>query len=131
MAANARMTNPDQDWVAEFFADADRHRVPALVAWFADDIEVRFGNAPAIVGKAAATEAFEQFYSSISGMRHAAEVLVVDGSSAAQFAVVTYTRPDGSAVSLPVASHLRRAGERLLDRLWIFIDMAPLFAGAA
>jgi hypothetical protein len=45
--------------------------------------------------------------------------------------VVTYIRKDGSEVSMPVASHLRRVGDQQIDRLWIFIDMAPLFAAAA
>jgi hypothetical protein len=91
---------------------------------------VRFGNAPAILGRAAAEQAFRQFYSSLSGMRHRREALVSSGDLAAQMAVVTYTRRDGSEVSMPVASHLRRVGGQKIDRLWIFIDLAPLFGTA-
>ncbi|WP_156680763.1 nuclear transport factor 2 family protein [Sphingomonas profundi] len=115
------------DWAADFFRDADSFDLPTLVGWFADDVEVRFGNAPAIVGKAAAEEAFRGFWSSISGMRHGRECLVVDGAMAAQFSQVTYKRHDGSEVTMPVASQLRRVGEGRIDRLWIVIDMAPLF----
>lgn len=119
------------DWPAEFFRDADRLELPGLVAWFSDDIEVRFGNAPAIRGKAAAEEAFRSFWSSIAGMRHLRECLVVEGDVAAQFAQVTYVRHDGSEATMPVASHLHRSGERQIDRLWIVIDMTPLFAPGA
>jgi hypothetical protein len=120
----------DDDWVSAFFRDADTLVVETLISWFADAIEVRFGNAPPINGRAAAEQAFRQFYTSLSGMRHRREELVTSGDLAAQMAVVTYIRRDGSEVSMPVASHLRRVGSRKIDRLWIFIDLAPLFGAA-
>jgi hypothetical protein len=119
------------DWMTEFFRAADTLSVPRLLAWFADGVEVRFGNAPPIHGKDSAGQAFEQFYGSLSGMRHRCESQVVAGDLGAQMSVVTYTRKDGSEVSMPVASHLRRVGDQKIDRLWIFIDMAPLFAPTA
>lgn len=120
----------DDDWTSAFFRDADTLVVEALIAWFAETIEVRFGNAPPIHGKTAAEQAFRQFYTSLSGMRHRREVTVSSGDLVAQMAVVTYTRRDGSEVSMPVASHLRRAGDKRIDRLWIFIDLAPLFGAS-
>jgi hypothetical protein len=118
------------DWAADFFRDADSFELPRLVSWFSDDVEVRFGNAPAITGKAAAEEAFRAFWGSISGMRHQREAIVMDGDMAAQFSQVTYVRHDGSEVTMPVASQLRRVGEGKIDRLWIVIDMGPLFQAA-
>jgi Domain of unknown function (DUF1857)/SnoaL-like domain len=120
----------DDDWTSAFFRDADTLVVETLIAWFAETVEVRFGNAPPIHGKTAAEQAFRQFYGSLSGMRHRREALVSSGDLAAQMAVVTYTRGDGTEVSMPVASHLRRVGAHKIDRLWIFIDMAPLFGAA-
>jgi hypothetical protein len=119
-----------EDFAAGFFRSADSFDIEQLVGWFADDIEVRFGNQPMIVGKAAAREAFTGFWSSISGMRHKREALVSLGKMAAQMSIVTYTRLDGSEVAMPVASHLRQSGPGKIDRLWIFIDMAPLFQAA-
>jgi hypothetical protein len=118
------------DWTAAFFRDADTLVVETLISWFAETVEVRFGNGAPIHGIAAAEQAFRQFYSSLSGMRHRREALVSSGDLAAQMAVVTYIRKDGSEVSMPVASHLRRVGDRKIDRLWIFIDLAPLFGAA-
>lgn len=119
------------DWAAAFFLSADSFDIEQLAAWFDDAIEVRFGNQPAIHGKMAAREAFAGFWSSIAGMRHHREALVSLGDMAAQMSIVTYSRHDGSTVSLPVASHLRRSAPGRIDRLWIFIDLAPLFAEAA
>jgi ketosteroid isomerase-like protein len=115
------------DWAADFFRSADSFDIEQLAGWFADDVEVRFGNQPAITGKAAAREAFAGFWSSIGGMRHTRESVVSLGDMAAQASIVTYTRHDGSDVSMPVSSHLRRVAPGKIDRLWIFIDMAPLF----
>ena len=125
--ANIAARTADDDWTGAFFRDADTLVVETLISWFAETIEVRFGNAPPIHGRTAAEQAFREFYSSLSGMRHRREVLVSSGDLAAQMAVVTYTRRDGSEVSMPVASHLRRVGGQKIDRLWIFIDLAPLF----
>jgi hypothetical protein len=121
----------DDNWMTDFFRAADTFSVPNLLAWFADGVEVRFGNAPPIQGKAAAEQAFQQFYGGLKGMRHRCESQVIAGDLGAQMSIVTYTRSDGSEVSMPVASHLRRVGEKQIDRLWIFIDLAPLFAAAA
>ncbi len=126
-AVSVAAESDGDDWAGAFFETADRFDIEQLVSWFADDIEVRFGNQPAINGKAQAREAFAGFWSGIAGMRHRREALVADGDMAAQMSIVTYTRHDGSAVSMPVASHLRRTGPAQIDRLWIFIDMAPLF----
>jgi ketosteroid isomerase-like protein len=132
MATEATLIAPTvaidgDDWAAEFFRSADSFDIEQLTGWFAEDIEVRFGNQPAIRGKAAAREAFAGFWSNIAGMRHVRESLVLLGDMAAQASIVTYTRHDGSDVSMPVSSHLHRSGPGTIDRLWIFIDMAPLF----
>ncbi len=119
------------DWVAEFFKDADKKEINALAAWFADTITARFGNGPTIEGKPAVVEAFGQFFSSIKGMRHVREHMVVEGDFACNEAIVTYTTLDNRDVSVPVASSLHRTADGKLDRLFIFIDLAPVFAPAA
>lgn len=118
------------DWPAAFLSDADRLDLPTLMNWFADDIDLRLANTPPIHGKDGAQQAFEQFWSMLRGMSHAREQLVVGGNCAFQGSIVTYTRLDGNPVSMPVASHLRLAADGRLNRLWIYIDLAPLFAEA-
>lgn len=116
------------DWPAAFLGDADRLDLPVLMNWFADDIDLRIGNMPPVVGRADVEEGFRQFWTTLKGMSHRREQLVVEGACAFQGSVVTYTRLDGKAVSMPVASHLRLTGEGRLDRLWIYIDLAPLYS---
>jgi hypothetical protein len=116
------------DWVSEFYRDADQVDITKLGRWFADDIDLRFANNPKIDNKMDAIATLGAFFTSISAMRHVCENLLLDGEQAAQQAVVTYTTFSGEDISLPVSSYLRRDGKGLLNRLWIYIDLAPLFS---
>jgi hypothetical protein len=116
-----------EDWVSAFFQTADQCNADLTAEWFAEDIDMRFANHPPASSKAEAREGLRQFMCNISGMVHQRESRVTEGNAAVQMATVRYTLPDGREVPLPVASHLRRNGEKLLDRLWIYIDLAPLF----
>lgn len=118
----------DVDWAGAFFRDADKLDLPTLMRWFDEDIDLRLGNMPPIHGRDGARQAFEQFWSALKGMSHEREELIADGDSVMQGSIVTYTRLDDKAVSMPVASHLRRGRDGRLNRLWIYIDLAPLFA---
>lgn len=121
------------EWVADFFRDADTVKIENLANWFADDIDLRFANNPAIRDKQTAVAVMGQFYSSIAGMKHEPVHLYAagDNDTASQYAIVTYTRLDGRAVPLPVSSLLHRNAAGKLDKLWIYIDIAPLYAEAA
>lgn len=118
-------------WVSDFFADVDTVRIDRLEGWFADDIDLRFSNNPAVIGKQPALDVLRDFYTTITGMRHEPLAIVGSGNEAAQQAIVTYTRPDGRDVPLPVSSYLRQTTDGRIDRLWIYIDIAPLFAEGA
>ena len=127
---NEQSTADGAHWVNKFFRDADKLDLPLLMSWFGENIELRIANMPAVVGRAAVEKAFRDFWSNLSGMSHRPEELVLNGNNAAQMAVVTYTRKDGKKVSMPVASHLRKQSDGKFDRLWIYIDINPLFAGS-
>ncbi|WP_052730243.1 nuclear transport factor 2 family protein [Sphingomonas sp. SRS2] len=120
------------EWVGEFFRDADMVQIDKLAAWFADDIDLRFANNPPIRDKQTAVAVMGGFYGSIAGMSHKPVHLYAgdDGDTASQYAVVTYTRQDGRDVPLPVSSLLHRNSAGKLDKLWIYIDINPLYAEA-
>ncbi len=126
MAADAAIM--EGQWVTDFFRDADKLDLPVLMSWFADDIDLRIANMPPVLGRAEAKQTFADFWSQLSGMSHQRVELIVRGNDAAQMAIVTYTRKDGKTVSLPVASHIRRNDDGKFTRLWIYIDIGPLFA---
>jgi hypothetical protein len=117
-----------EDWVTAFFHTADQCNADLTAEWFAEDIDMRFANHPPVSSKAEAREGLRQFMSNISAMVHQRVSRVMEGDAAVQMATVRYTLPDGREVPLPVASHLRRNDDKRLDRLWIYIDLAPLFS---
>ena len=119
------------EWVDDFFRDVDTVQIDKLAPWFADDINLRFANNPVIKDKQTAVHVLSEFFSSIAGMKHETETLVGTDDEAAQQAIVTYTRTDGRRVPLPVSSYLHRNDAGKVDKLWIYIDINPLYAEPA
>lgn len=115
------------DWVEAWFRDVDAFKIELLEPWFADDIDLRFANNPEIHDKQTALQALGGFYGTIAGMSHKAHAVIGSGDDVVQNSTVTYTRTDGRLVRLPVSSYLRRNADGKLDRLWIYIDINPLY----
>lgn len=124
-------TSNIEQWAADFFTDADLVDIDKLAAWFAEDVDLRFANNPPIHDKATACEVMSEFYDSISGMQHDIQTLVAGENTIARQAIVTYTRLDGVKVPLPVSSYLSRNSDGLMDKLWIYIDITPLYEGTS
>lgn len=124
-------TVPGEQWAADFFRTVDTKDIDKLAAWLADDVELRFGNGPTTVGKGIARDSLGRFFETIAGLRHVSEGRVLQGDVIVQFSQVTYTRRDGSQVTVPAATKFRRADDGRVAQLWVFIDLAPLFAPSA
>lgn len=120
-----------EDWVNAFFETADKCDADLTAEWFADDIDLRFANNPAASTKADAREGLRHFLSTMSSMVHRREARVTEGDDVVQMATVIYGMADGRTVPLPVSSYLRRNDAGKIDRLWIYIDLAPLLAAPA
>lgn len=116
------------NWVGDFFRDVDAVDISRLADWLADDINLRFGNNPVVTEKDTAVKVLGAFYDSIAGMQHVRENLVGSDDEVAQQATVVYTRLDGGIVPLPVSSYLHRNADGKVDRLWVYIDIHPLYA---
>jgi hypothetical protein len=67
------------------------------------------------------------FCDGIAGVSHEVIEQFEQGSATIVESTVTYTRKDGTTISLPVVTIYRGAGE-LIDDYRIFMDVAPLFA---
>jgi ketosteroid isomerase-like protein len=118
---------PDGQAWRDLFAAIDGADAPAFAAFLAPDGEFRFGNAPAVVGREAVQAAVAGFFGAIGGCRHRMLRAWQSPGAVACEGEVTYTRLDGSQVTLPFANvFLLRGGEIASYR--IYIDNAPLFA---
>ena len=112
----------------DLFADIDSMEPDAFAAHLADDVRFRFGNAdpvdrprrrPRHLGRLLRGDRRRPPRASIEQCEHGAATIVES--------TVTYTRKDGSTISLPVVTIYRGEGE-LIDDYRIFMDVAPLFA---
>lgn len=111
----------------QLFADIDSMEPERFAAHLASNVTMRFGNADPIRGRDPVREAWAAFCQDLNGVKHdLVEQWTVDGTTIVE-AKVTYTRDDGSQVTVPVVTVYReRDGE--INDYRIYIDLAPLFA---
>jgi ketosteroid isomerase-like protein len=109
------------------FAAIDGGDADAFAAFVAPDGEFRFGNAPPVVGRAAVRDAVAGFFGALGGCRHRLLRSWYAPGSAACEGEVTYTRLDGSQLTVPFANVFLLRGAEIASYR-IFIDNGPLFA---
>ena len=112
----------------DLFADIDSMDPDAFASHLADDVRFVFGNAEPVIGRDNVRDTWAGFCDGIAGVSH--EVIEQWNTEPATIveSIVTYTRKDGSTVSLPVVT-IYRASDELIDDYRIFMDVAPLFNG--
>jgi hypothetical protein len=113
---------------ATLFEDIDSMEPDRFAAHLSEDVSMRFGNAEPIHGRQAARDAWAGFCESLDGVAHTPLGCWESAEGTVAEAEVTYTRKDGSTVTVPVTTIYRGSGD-LIDDYRIYIDLAPLFAG--
>ena len=114
-------------WTQELFSVIDAKDADAFASFLAEDAVFRFGNAPAAHGRAAIREAVTGFFGAIAGLRHTVADHWDAGDAIFALGEVTYTRLDGSTLTVPFADVLKmRAGK--IGEYLIYIDASELFA---
>lgn len=118
----------DTQWVHDYFKTVDTLDADAIAAYFTDDGKFRFSNQPPAVGKQAVRDSLAQFFDTIEAMHHEKAGLWLgdDGNSAVWETDVTYTRKDGTQVTLPCASILRSRADKIYD-FRMNMDISPVY----
>jgi ketosteroid isomerase-like protein len=114
-------------WWKEYFADVDSMDMEKVGAWFAEDMNLRFGNAPAMQGRDTIIGSLRGFLSPFKSMKHEFGEVIESADGVFTEAAVTYSFPDGRAVTVPSATFMRRRGDKVSE-LRVFIDLTPVFA---
>ena len=121
------MATREPKWLRSLFGTIDAADATGFCAYLTEDAVFRFGNAPPVQGRAAIERAVRHFFASIQHSRHevvrvwpAADAVALEGA-------VTYTRLDGSQITLPFADTLVLRGDRIAE-YFIYIDITPLYA---
>jgi len=109
------------------FADIDTMVPDAFARHLAENVTMRFGNAPAMRGRAACRKAWADFCGLVDGVHHEVVNQWTVGDTTIAETAVTYTRRDGARVTVPVVT-IYRAGGELIDEYRVFLDLTPVFA---
>ena len=112
---------------ASLFAAIDAQDAAGFAAHLSEDAEFRFANAPAVVGRAAIADAVAGFFRSIKALAHEVQVIRQGDDWAVMRGIVTYTRHDGSTLTVPFAN-VFELREGLIRDYRIFGDFSALYA---
>lgn len=119
---------PASEWVRSLFAAIDSKDAGLFAAHLADDVELQFGNIPVLKGRDPVREFVEKFFASIRSLRHdVLEHWAVGGDTIVCRGTVTYTRHDGSVLSVPFANIMTVAGGRA-TAYRVYADVSALYA---
>jgi len=127
-AASEALRFEAEEWATRLFQCIDDKDLASFQSFLLDDVLFRFGNAPVQMGKPAAVAAVDSFFDSVRSLRHEpVNVWSAEGSVICH-GTVTYTRHDGTFLTVPFANVFRVAGDRIREYL-IFVDVSELFSG--
>ncbi|MBI4989919.1 MAG: nuclear transport factor 2 family protein [Rhodocyclales bacterium] len=115
-----------RDWVAALFAAIDRQDAEAFAGFLAEDARFAFGNLPAVAGRAAVRDFVAGFFSSIRAVSHRVPDAWQTDDTVVCRGEVTYTRHDGSTLSVPFANVLTMSGDKVRDYR-IYMDASALY----
>ena len=122
----SQATAADSD-IGGLFRAIDARDGTAFVGFLTDDAVFRFGSAPPVQGRAAVRAAVEGFFGTIAGLSHVVHKSLRKGDTLVCEGEVTYTRHDGSTITIPFADVFEYRGDRIAEYK-IYIDIAPLYA---
>ena len=109
------------------FASIDQMDAERFLSFISENGVFQFGSAPPVTGHAAIRDAVSGFFESIAGLRHRVLRVIGDNDEVAIEGEVTYTRLDGSEITLPFVNIFDLADGRIAAYK-IYIDIAPLYA---
>jgi ketosteroid isomerase-like protein len=126
VVAPERVMQPERAWWERVFAVVDTGDANSFVGLLTEDAQFRFGNAPVIAGHEAIRAAAAAFFAAIASSKHRVLGTWNGAASAACEGEVTYTRHDGSVVSVPFANVFELRGDKIAAYR-IYIDNSSLF----
>jgi ketosteroid isomerase-like protein len=128
-AAAEQAFRPDRAWWERVLAVVDAGDAAGFVDLLTPDAQFRFGNAPPIFGSDAIRSVVAGFFAAIASSRHELLEVWSDAATAVCEGLVTYTRHDGSSLTVPFANVFQLKGHKIAGYR-IYIDNSALFAEA-
>jgi ketosteroid isomerase-like protein len=117
----------DAAWWTSLLATIDGKQAHDFAQFLTPAGEFRFGNQPSVHGRENVEAYVAAFFGMIGSSRHELRRTWNDGETRACEGLVTYTRLDGSTLTVPFANVFYML-EGKIARYLIFIDNGTLFA---
>lgn len=114
------------DWLRAVYDRADALDAEGYARFFEEDGTFTLANNPPMRGRGEIEAGLTQFFGTIAGMRHEFARAYKIGDTEIMEAAVTYTRKDGTQITLPGMTICARSQGRIRESR-AYIDIAPLF----
>lgn len=111
----------------KLFAAIDAMDAGSFVSFVSEDCTFRFGSSPPVAGRDGIRASVDDFFSMFAALRHDLHRVITDDNGTVCEGEVTYTRHDGSQITLPFCNVFQTASG-LITVYRIYIDMSPMFA---
>lgn len=116
-------------WRARFdalFKAVDAKDTERFLGFLTNEASFRFGSAPTVRGREAVREAVDGFFSTIAACHHELARIIAEDNVVICEGDVTYTRHDGTEVTLPFANVFELDGQ-FISAYKIYADAGPLY----
>ena len=97
------VSDAQQELLQKTFSAIDARDTETFAGVLTEDAVFRFGSAPPVKGRTEIVAAVDGFFGSIAALRHDLHKTLASGDTLVCEGEVTYTRHDGSKVTLPFA----------------------------
>ena len=116
----------EKNWTADLFQSIDKKDTDSFMAFLADDVFFRFGNAEPVHGKNNVANGVKGFFESVKDLQHDINETWVIDNSVICHGFVTYTRHDDSKLSVPFANVFKLENQLIKEYL-IYVDISELY----
>jgi ketosteroid isomerase-like protein len=120
------MMKSNLEWWTALCATIDAKDTKGFLSYIDPDGEFRFANGPSVTGHGPIGAAVDGFWASIRGSEHRIMRVWGDADSSVCEGLCTYTRHDGSTVTLPFVDVLHFRGDKAA-KYFIYMDVRPLY----
>ena len=114
-------------WLEKLFTTIDAKDAAAFADFLTEDAVFRFGNGAPAQGRDEVREAVAQFFAGVQSLKHTIHESWTIPGAAVMHGEVTYTRHDGSRLSVPFANVLKLDGTLVREYL-VFADASRLWS---
>ena len=130
--SNITVSSGAEQTIRTYYEAADRGDADRAVTLFADDAEIRFGNAEPGTGAQTIVDEAARLHTVCSAMLHDIANVFVDESDTRGVAelAMTYVRHDGSELRVPAAGVFTFGPDHKITSYHVYVDLADLFAPA-